>query len=110
FPFQLNTVVRQLVTPTSHDDEALLHLLRCFDRFEHCSGLVSTLHVLEFGDAIVDDTAGRLRIGDAVLHYDRADGESRIEVAGEVEVADRAAIWPTAVGLQIGDDLHRPDL
>ena len=43
-------------------------------------------------------------------HRDRADRDAEVEVAGEVEVADRAAVEPAPRRLERADDLHRADL
>ena len=51
-----------------------------------------------------------LDAGHAVAQRDGADRDAEIEVAGEVDVADRAGVEIAARRLQLGEDLHRADL
>ena len=41
---------------------------------------------------------------------ERADRDAEIQIAGEVEIADRAGVDAAAIGLELGDDLHRAHL
>ncbi len=36
--------------------------------------------------------------------------DAGVHTAGKIHVADRATVNATGIGLELGDDLHRPDL
>src|SRR3712207_7924661 len=46
---------------------------------------------------------------DAVLDDHGAEGDSRVQPAGKVDVTGSAGIGSASVRLQLGDDLHGPD-
>ncbi len=46
----------------------------------------------------------------AVADRDRADGDAEVQVAGEVDVADRAGVDVAPRRLELREDLHRADL
>src|SRR5205807_96176 len=84
--------------------------LRNVDRAHHRTCLVARLHVLLFGRAVIYDAARRLHVCDARLHPDRPDRQRGIAVSGHVAVADASAVAAAPPTLQLGEDLHRPDL
>ena len=51
-----------------------------------------------------------LKVGDAAVQDDRPDRDAGVEVAVRERVADRAGVRPAPVALELGDELHRPDL
>ena len=54
--------------------------------------------------------AAGLHVGDAVAHHRGPDRDRHVEVAGEVEVADRTAVDPAPDRLELLDQLHGPHL
>src|SRR5207253_1003733 len=79
-------------------------------RLEHGLGLVHRLLVLAGGDRIGDDAGAGLDVKLAVLPDDGAQGDASVHVAGEVDVADGAAVGSAARRLDLVDDLHGADL
>src|SRR5687767_4623362 len=79
--------------------------LRDLDRLEHRLRLVHRFLVLRRRDRIGDDAGAGLHVEGTVAPDDRAQGDTGVEVAREIEVADGAPVRPAARGLQLVDDL-----
>ncbi len=62
------------------------------------------------GHAVVDHAPARLDVGRLPLDDDGPQGDARIHVAGEIDVADGPGIRTALVGLDLVDDLHGPHL
>src|SRR5699024_7029402 len=71
------------------------------DRPQHRGGLVARLALLRLRHGIGHDARARLDVRDAVLHHGRADGDGRVRVAREVQVADDPAVYTAPCGLQL---------
>src|SRR3954467_13048078 len=69
-------------------------------------GLGQLVRGLRVGDGAAAGLDGR----GAVLDYDRADVDARVEVARVAQPADRAAVAAALDGLELVDDLHGADL
>src|SRR5207253_11243439 len=54
------------------------------------------------------DAGAGLHVGDAVADHHCPQGDAGVHVAGEVDVADGAAVGSAAVRLEFVDDLHGP--
>ena len=65
--------------------------------------------VFVFGDGVGDDAGAGLDVEDAVAPDDGAEGDAGVHVAGEIEVADGAAVGAAAGGFEFVDDLHGAD-
>ncbi len=81
-----------------------------FDGLEQAAGFVERFLIFGGGLAVGDDARAGLNVGLVALHDDRAESDASIHVAGEIDVADGAGVWPAAVGFQLVDDLHGADL
>src|SRR5436853_5128867 len=73
---------------------------------EQRSGLVATLEVFVLGDRVDHDPRARLDRRPTVgLHHHRADGNGRVEIPREVEVADDAGVGTALDRLELLADL-----
>ena len=68
------------------------HAARGGDRGQQRGGLVAALEVLVVGDRVGDDAGAGLERGAVRADEHRADGDRRVEVAAEVDVADDAGV------------------
>ena len=57
-----------------------------------------------------DDTRGSLHVGDALADDDGAQRDRGVEIAAVAHITDRPRVRTADLGLQLRDDLHRPDL
>ena len=64
------------------------------DRLEHRFRLVDGFLKFRFGGRVVDPAAAGLHVGFAVLEQRRADGDARVQIAIEAEVAHASGIRP----------------
>ena len=74
------------------------------------AGLVPRLLELGRRIRVGHDTRACLQVRPPVDDDDGADRDAEVEIAREVEIADRARVDAAARRLERGDDLHRPDL
>src|SRR5690606_16856188 len=79
---------------------------RAEDR-EQGLGLVEPFLVFLFRDRVPDETAAGPCVDSPAASDERADCDVEVHVAVEPDIADRAAIDATALGLEGVDDLHR---
>src|SRR5262249_16721848 len=77
---------------------------------DQSAGLVLALLVFALRHRIRDDAGAGLDVHDAVLHDGGAEHDAGVHGAVGGEVADGAAVDAAALGLQLLDDLHRPNL
>src|SRR3954447_20429450 len=81
------------------------------DGGEQGLGLVAALEVLVLGDRVDHDAgAGSDRRPTVGLHDHRPNGDRRVEVPGEIDVADDACVRAALHRFEIVDDLHGPHL
>ena len=64
------------------------------DRLEQPRALLTVSSYSDAGDAVVDDAAAGLDVGRLALDDQGPQGDARVHVAGEVDVADRAGVGP----------------
>ena len=72
--------------------------------------LVQRLPVLQLGIGVGDDAAAGLEVYPPPERQIGADHDAGVHRAGGAEIADRAAVHAPPRRLQLGDDLHGPDL
>src|SRR5262245_59644457 len=63
--------------------------------------LVHGLFAFGLGNAVGDDAGAGLDVRGLPLQHQSPQSDARIHVAAEVDVADRAAVWPAAVRFQL---------
>jgi len=59
---------------------------------------------------VVDDARSRLHVRAIARENDGANGDARVEIAGEAEIGDRSAVRTAACRLEAVDQLHGPNL
>src|SRR6266478_1506499 len=82
--------------------------LRELERTHHRRALGQHLFVFRLRNAVGNDAGARLITVLITPEDERTDGNRVVHVAAGAEVADSASVQPTAHGLQLIDDLHRP--
>ncbi len=84
--------------------------LRQANRLDHPLRLAERFSVLRLRVGVGDDAGAGLEEDLPVPDQHRPDRDAEIHVAVVAEVPHGAAVRPPAGGLQLRDDLHRPDL
>ena len=80
------------------------------DRRQDAPCLEQTFVVLAFGNAVFHHAGADAERRRSVAEQQRADRDGQIDVSGEIDVAERAAVNAAGRAFQVADDFHRPQL
>src|SRR5262245_31628413 len=89
---------------------ALQALLGQLEGTNHSTGFVARFLVLGRRVRIGDDAGARLHVRPTAFDEHGANRDTEIQVACEIQIADRARVDTTTPVLERGDDLHRTHL
>ena len=81
-----------------------------FQRGNQGARLIDRLLILARGHRIRDQTRTRLHAGQAFLHHHGANGDAGVEIAGKIQIENRAGVDAATRGFELVDDFHGANL